>query len=97
MGGPNYNPGTNKILDTVFDQEGAKQAVAFLYLVEKVAYSQLSRDIDYKFFWNLFKASREDFSEFKKHLESYCSNEEILHKFIPDSIKNKFDLQNEHH
>jgi hypothetical protein len=91
MGGPHYNPGTTKILDTIFDQD-PKEAITLLYLAKKINLSHLDKRIDYIFFWDLFKKSNEELNEFMHSLANYPIDESIdWSDYIPESIQKVFE------
>jgi hypothetical protein len=88
MGGPNYNPGTTSILNRVFDEESPKEAVRFLCIVKKISWTHRDQNIDYRFFWNLFKERQEDLSEFKKALRGYVRDDRDFSNVIPERLQN---------
>lgn len=89
MGGPNYNPGTEKIIDDVFD-ESPREAVRLLYLAVRISNSHLDKNIGYKFLWNLYKSCGENVPEFIKQLEKYPVDEHCCFK-IPESVIREFE------
>jgi hypothetical protein len=96
MGGPHYNPGTENILDAVFDQKGAKQAVEFLLLVNKASWvaTNASISVNYVFFWNLFKSCNEQLDKFIQELKNYSKDldyAQLPKDLIPESIKSMFN------
>lgn len=100
MGGPNYNTGTTKILDTLIVEYGYRETVRFLYLIKKIHYSlikkihysDLNTNSDYVYFWDWFKNCRENLSVFKREVEERAAKIEtsMFATVIPESIRREF-------
>lgn len=93
MGGPNYNHGTTKILDSIAETYGYREVFRFLYSIKKIRYQNLRQAIDYKYFWDWFKNCHENLSVFRQEVEE-CASKIDGSKFasvIPESIRKEFD------
>jgi hypothetical protein len=93
MGGPNYNEGTTKILDSIAKEYGYREVMRFLYSIKKIKFSDLGTNYDYAYFWNWFKECHENLFDFKREVEERASkiNSASLARVIPETIRKEFD------
>ncbi len=94
MGGPNYHPGTTRILDEMAAEYGHRETFRFLYLIEKISSSDLTTHFGYVYFWDWFKRCRENLSEFKRQVEERASDIDstlLDENLVPESIRKAFD------